>query len=133
MEITVDQKVEAGYTVLPVGSYNGSVTEAKEQEGDKAYYLRIVVQVSEPGEYAGVLIFDNVMVKSKAEEAPPNFQGHLRSLVEATLGEWRNFNSDELVGCDVQVRVKHEQYEGEPQHRVKRFGYSAYGPLPDED
>ncbi len=131
MRIHIDPNVESHFRVLEPGTYNVSITAVVPAEGPKAKYLKVTMVVTEPEDLTGIQVFDNLMYESKAEVEPENFQGNLKSLVEAALGEWKEFDHEELVGQNVQLRTKHEEYEGELQHRVRRFGYAPYGPLPE--
>lgn len=48
-------------------------------------------------------------------------QGMLRALVEAALGEWRDFDPEELYGREIQVNLKLDYFkkDGEEETRVK--------------
>jgi len=50
-------------------------------------------------------VFDNSLVVSPAEK-----QGKLRGFVEACGRAWTDLDSDELIGCDVTVKVIKEEY-----------------------
>ena len=50
----------------------------------------------------------------------PELQWKLRGLVEAALGEWRDFDESELYGKEVEVRINEEDYEGQIRNNAGR-------------
>lgn len=48
-------------------------------------------------------------------------QGMLRGLVEKVLGEWREFDTDELVGKEVEATLKEDTYAGNVKNVVGRI------------
>jgi len=64
-------------------------------------------------------LLDSSLVVSPAEK-----QGKLRGFVEACGRPWADLDSDELVGCDIQVKVIKEEYpkdSGNWSNRVGRY------------
>ena len=62
-------------------------------------------------------IFDNGLVTSPAEK-----QGKLRSFVEACGKSWGEIkDTDDLIGCELQVNVGVEEYEGVQKNVAKRY------------
>jgi len=64
----------------------------------------------------GTLLDSSLVVSDPAK------QGKLRSLVEACGKSWGQLtDSEELVGCELSVKVGTEEYNGELVNRVQRY------------
>lgn len=62
-------------------------------------------------------VFDNGLVTFPADK-----QGKLRSFVEACGKTWGELtDTDELIGCEVEVNVGVEEYEGNQKNVAKRY------------
>lgn len=61
-------------------------------------------------------IFDSSLVTS-----PPEKQAKLRSLVEACGLPWGDFDFNELIGRELSVSLKVEEYKGNPNNSVDRY------------
>lgn len=62
-------------------------------------------------------VFDNGLVISPADK-----QGRLRNFVEACGETWGNVtDTDTLVGKEVKVKLKTEEYQGELGNKVSRY------------
>lgn len=61
-------------------------------------------------------IIDNSILVSPIEK-----QGKLRSLVEACGISWGDFDTEQLVGQEVLVKVEIEDYKGEPKNTARRY------------
>lgn len=61
-------------------------------------------------------IFDMGLVISPSEK-----QGKLRGLVEACGMQWRELDSEDLIGKEVKVKLDVGLYNGEPRNNVARY------------
>jgi hypothetical protein len=50
----------------------------------------------------------------------PDQQWKLRALIEGALGEWRDFDSSELYGKEIDAVVGEEEYQGEIRNVITR-------------
>lgn len=53
--------------------------------------------------------------------SPADKQGKLRGLVEALGKSWADFDTDDLIGLECDVRVGIEEYQGENKNTAKRY------------
>lgn len=62
------------------------------------------------------------LIDSSVVVSDPEKQGRLRSLVEACGKSWGDVTSSEqLIGCEICVKVGIEEYNGEQVNRVQRY------------
>lgn len=127
-------EVDAGFDVGAPGVYpmriEGSknmqaVTEfdSKTTQGNKGIKVRLVFAdptgvntiKGEPAKNLGSIIDNSILI------APPEKQGKLRSLVEACSLPWSDFDTDQLVGQTVLVKVEVEEYKGEQRNVARRY------------
>jgi len=61
------------------------------------------------------------IVDSGLVVAPAEKQGKLRSLVEACSLPWADFDTDQLVGKELQAKVAIEEYNGTKRNNITRY------------
>ena len=126
-EVDPSAEAQTGFEDVKPGTYPMRIVEATEGVGQSSGEPNIkwrlehvtskdqlVNQGGKPltGTPGGLFYYTNLTVGK---------QGMLRALVEAALGEWRSAESDELLGKEVQVVVKNENYNGELRNKVARI------------
>lgn len=114
------------YRLRIQGSANmAAVTEfdSKKTPGNRGIKIRLVyvdptsitTDKGQPARNLGSIIDNSVLI------APAEKQGKLRSLVEACGLPWSDFDTDQLVGLEVEAKVDIEEYNGEKKNVVKRY------------
>ena len=114
---------------VPVGLYNVIIRKAEETESSNSNPMISLELEIEGGDYNGRLLFDHAVLTTKA-------LWKIKSIGSATgvKGEGDFFPHNELVNKRCRVKVKHEQYEGEPRAKVDRYEkLSTEDDLPEID
>ncbi len=125
---------DAGFDIAAPGVYpmriEGSknlaaVTEfdSKTTVGNKGLKIRLVFAdpsgvttiQGNPAKNLGSIIDNSVLI------SPPEKQGKLRSLVEAAGLPWGDFDTDQLIGQEVLVKVEVEEYKGDQKNTARRY------------
>lgn len=125
---------DSGFDIAAPGIYNlrieGSKNmpavsefDSKTTPGNRGLKIRLVFADpssvntvgGQPAKNLGSIIDNSILV------APPEKQGKLRSLVEACGLPWGDFDTDQLVGQEVQAKVDIEEYKGEQKNVVRRY------------
>ena len=128
-QFTPNMTVEAnlGFDVVKPGVYRmrvGEITEFTSKSGNQCLKVKLeYVDPSgctkldgTPAKNPGV-IFDNSLVTNPADK-----QGKLRQFCEACGRSWGSIsNTDDLVGSEVDVKVKTEEYNGEMSNKADRY------------
>jgi len=101
--------------VLPADTYECAVQEAEVKQGKKAAYIKWTLCISN-GEYTGRLVFNNTSLA-------PDAQFALKRFLEACKFEWgkKDFETSDVIGYAVNVKVAVKEYEGKAQNEVKGF------------
>lgn len=126
--------VDAGFDIAQPGVYpmriEGSPNmpavsefDSKKTPGNKGIKIRLVFadptavmkEDGTPAKHLGSII-DNSVLTSPAEK-----QGKLRSLVEAAGLPWTDFDTEDLVGKEVMVKVEVEIYNGDKKNTARRY------------
>lgn len=123
-----------GFDVVAPGTYRmrvKSITDKKKdgsmlisEKGNK--YYKVELEYVDPSgltkldgtpvKNAGTL-FDNGLIYEPAEA-----QGRLRNFVESCGISWADAGDEQaMVGCEVDVKVKTEEYKGEQSNKVGRY------------
>ena len=134
--ITVNPQAEANaaFDIAAPGSYRMRIEgspnfpgvsefDSKSTPGNKGLKIRLVFAdptavttlKGTPAKNLGSVI-DQSVVTYPAEK-----QGKLRSLVEACGLAWEDFDTDQLVGKELQANIGIEEYNGETKNVVKRY------------
>lgn len=134
--ITVNPNADAdaGFDVAAPGVYalriEGSKSmaavsefDSKTTAGNKGLKVRLVFAdpssvttiQGTPARNVGSIIDNSILI------APAEKQGKLRSLVEACGLVWGDFDTEQLVGQEVQAKVDVEVYQGEQKNVVRRY------------
>lgn len=127
-------EAKAAFDVVQPGTYRMRVKEVTDKKPDGSIlqsgkgnkYFKVTLEYVDPtsllredGQPAKSVgnIFDNGLVYEPAEA-----QGRLRNFVESCGKSWDTINdTDELVGCEVDVKIKTDTYEGEKSNKVGRY------------
>ena len=116
--ISVNPEAEVSqFNPVKAGVYKMRVTgsEQKKSQAGNDYIEWQMKFVSSADELKGI---DNQPLKGQPSNVrlrtmlSPELQWKLRALVESALGEWRDFDEDELYGKEVEVKIEEEEYEG---------------------
>lgn len=133
--IKVNPNVEAsggGFEVVKPGIYQmriegatnfPAVQEFTAQSGNTCLKVRLVFV---PGQIITNLKGDEAknpgsVVDSSLVIAPEEKQGKLRSMVEAAGIAWGDFDFNDLVGRELNVSLKVEEYKGNQKNSVDRY------------
>lgn len=96
---------------IPEDAYTATVVEVGEvKSGPKAHYVPVKLQISE-GEHEGRSFYQNLPIEGKGA-------GIFISFINTALGldydvddmEELAFDTDELVGAEVNINIKNEEY-----------------------
>ena len=123
-----------GFDVVQPGTYRmrvKSITDKKKdgsmlisEKGNRYYKVELeyvdptaLLKIDgSPVKNAGIL-FDNGLIYEPTEQ-----QGRLRGFVESCGVRWEDSGDEQsLVGCEVDVKVKIEEYKGEQSNKVSRY------------
>jgi len=99
-----DVEANMVFETLPIGTYEVEVEqiEVKQANGKEFPYLSMRYNIIEPTEFAGKKLFDNVSMA-------PTALFKLKQLTLAcNLDIGAEFDTDDLLGANVSVVVKHE-------------------------
>lgn len=97
--------------------------DSKTTIGNKGLKIRLVfadpsavnTMQGQPAKNLGSIIDNSILIH------PAEKQGKLRSLVEACGLPWGDFDTEQLVGQEVQVKVEVEEYKGEQKNVARRY------------
>jgi hypothetical protein len=111
------------FAPIPAGDYNVCIDSTvrkplnKESNGDKL----VVVYVINDGDHANRKLFDNLNLWHT--ESPDAVQFAERTLAQIcrVVGKDQITNAEELVGCNLSVRVEQEEYDGKIYNRVRAY------------
>ena len=100
---------------VPAGNYVCRVADGEVKEGPKGKYIKWTLDISE-GEFAGQQLWNNTSLI-------PDAQFGLKRFLQACNFEWgkASFDTADVIGCEVMVKVVQDMYEGEPKNKVKGF------------
>ena len=114
-KITINLDNVKELEVLPAAIYECAIQDAEVKQGQKAAYIKWTMCVSN-GEYTGRLLFNNTSLA-------PDAQFALKRFLEACKFEWgkKEFETGDVIGSAVNVRVAIKEYEGNAQNDVKGF------------
>ena len=100
---------------VPAGNYVCRVIDGEVKEGPKAKYIKWTLEIID-GEFAGQQQFNNTSLA-------PDAQFGLKRFLQACKFEWgkASFNTEDVVGSEVIVKVVMDMYEGETKNKVKGF------------
>lgn len=124
--LSVDlSKVEAmKFEVLPKGIYNAIIEEVKfemSKTSNKPMW-NLTLAVTDEGEFQNRKQFT---ILSFSEKALPGTKGAIATFAPELLNGPFNPSDDEIIGSltgkPVKIKIKHEEYQGEPQSRVQRW------------
>lgn len=90
VRLSIQNRENTGFTVLPAGSYFVEICEVKQEQGQKADYLSVKTRVLE-GEYAGAPLSFNLSLAATAEWKLNQFcdaLGYPKSQKEIDTDEW---------------------------------------------
>lgn len=120
-------EANVGFDVVQPGTYRMRVKDIKpfdSKSGNKC--LKVQLEYVDPSALSKEdgtpssnpgNLFDNGLVTEPAEK-----QGRLRNFVEACGINWASAgNTDELIGREVDVKIKSEEYQGERSNKVVRY------------
>lgn len=124
--LSVDlSKVEASkYEAIAKGTYNGLIEEVKFEMSKASNQPMWVVTlaITDEGEFQNRKIFTNL---SFSEKALPGTKGAIATFAPELTEAPFNPKSEEVLGSltgkRVKFKIKHEEYQGEPQARVARW------------
>ena len=100
---------------VPAGNYVCKVIAGEVKEGPKGKYIAWTLEICE-GEFAGQQLWHNTSLV-------PNAQFGLKRFLQACRFEWgkSSFNTEDVFGSEVIVKVVVKDYEGAPKNKVKGF------------
>jgi len=100
---------------VPAGNYVCKVVEGEVKEGQKGKYIKWTLEISE-GEHMGQQLWNNTSLV-------PEAQFSLKRFLQACNFEWgkASFDTADVAGSEVIVKVVMKEYQGEPKSEVKGF------------
>lgn len=100
---------------VPAGNYVCRIIDGEVKDGPKGKYIKWTFEIIE-GEFAGQQQFNNTSLV-------PEAQFGLKRMLQACNFEWgkASFDTADVVGSEVIVKVVMDIYEGEPKNKVKGF------------
>ena len=100
---------------VPAGTYLCTVQEGEVKDGPKGQYIKWTMCISD-GENTGQLLFNNTSLV-------PDAQFGLKRFLAACKFEWGkdSFETSDVTGCEVMVKVIADIYQGEVKSKVKGF------------
>jgi hypothetical protein len=106
---------------IPAGAYECMVqsVEMKQTRDETGSYLKVTLVVTD-GDYKGRLLFDNLNVRNKSEQAQRIGREALNGLLVAA-GIPGERDMSQLIQKTVMAKVKVEDYQGEAQNKVKGY------------
>lgn len=112
------EPAQDGYDAIPVGDYEAAIvaSEIKTTKAGTGKYLDLTVEILGPT-HAGRKVFPKINVENPNKQAVDIGMRELRSICDA-IGIAGFRQTEELHDKPLVVRIKHEQYQGEPQARV---------------
>jgi len=116
MRINVNlDEVESGFEPLPAGNYPVRISKVEQRHGKEAPYLAWEFTITE-GEYQGRKLFTNTSLA-------PQSLWNLKRLLVAAGFEWEDdgFDTEDTLGCELEVAVSQETYENRVRNRVDDF------------
>jgi hypothetical protein len=126
-------EANAAFDVVRPGVYRMRVKEIRDTKDDGSLfisekgnkYYKSILEYVDP---SALLKEDGTPVKNAGNlfdilvYEPAEHQGRLRNFVEACGKAWGEVSdTDDLIGCEVDVKVKVDTYEGEKSNKVARY------------
>lgn len=136
-QISVDFSDAPDFSLIPEGKYYVEVVEADvttSQNGDPM--MKVQLEITEEGEFQGRKLFDNMMLVGNGLGITKRNLGIL--LGDVPDGEF-SFDTDDLLGQEAQVLVKHRVWEeanggdGEARADVSKYYAIKGGASPTDD
>jgi len=120
INVNPDVEISGGFEIVKDGTYMMKIDTVEEKEGQKAPYLKWKLSFVQPKEELFGLddqpikgtpasLFVNTTLKAEA-------QFRLKELVLAAGGDWGDFDTDDMLEKEVQVKLKTKLYEGDMQY-----------------
>lgn len=134
ISVNPNADADAGFDIAAPGVYRMRIEgsknmpavsefDSKTTAGNKGIKIRLVFAdpsavstiQGQTAKNLGSIIDNSVLI------APADKQGKLRSLVEACGLPWGDFDTEQLVGQEVSVKVEVEEYKGEQKNTARRY------------
>lgn len=123
MKITVDPNTKAtGFGYVTAGLYRLRVNSVEQKEGKQFPYLKWELELTDPniqstdGESKPGHIFENTTLKTGE-----NAQFRLKQLCDALGIIWGDFDTDAVIGLELDAQLKIEEYQGKKSNGVDTF------------
>lgn len=123
MRINVDPNTEAGgFGYVEAGRYRIRVLKVEQKEGKNYPYLKWEFELADPnipttdGKGKPGHIFENTTLKSG-----DNAQFRLKQVCDALGQEWGEFDTDALIGMELDADLGIHEYQGVFSNDVKKF------------
>lgn len=123
MKIKVNPETDAsGFGYVEPGQYALRVVSCEQKQGTKAPYLKWECELVDPnvptttGKGKPGHIFVNTTLSQEG-----NAQFQLRRMCEALGLTWDDFDTEEVVGLELEVVLGTREYEGTITNEVKKF------------
>ena len=111
------------FAPIPAGDYSVCIESTTRKpinnaaNGDKL----VVVYVINDGNYANRKLFDNLNLWHTVSPDAAKFSAQSLAQICRVVGKEQIKDTDELVGCNLSVRVEQEEYEGKIYNRVRAY------------
>ena len=124
--IKVNPEAEVrSFSPVKAGTYLMKITKSEEKTSEKgnSYIKWQLAFVDAPDRLLGIdgqalkgapgNVFFNTMLN-------PDMQWNLRAIVEGALGQWRDFEPNELYGKEITCVITEDEYQGEISNKCSR-------------
>ena len=122
-----EAEANAAFDVIKPGVYRmrvEEITDFQSQSGNQCLKVRLayvdpgaLMKLDDTPAVNAGNVFDNGLVTSPADK-----QGRLRNFVEACGHSWGEVSdTDVLIGAEVDVKIKVDEYNGEQSNKVARY------------
>jgi hypothetical protein len=123
MRVTVDPNVEeGGFGYAAAGQYRLKVVKVEQKVGPQAPYLSWTLEISDPtvqtvtGKGKVGHVYEITTLKSGE-----NAQFRLKQLCNALGRTWGDFDTDEVIGCELDAVLGIEEYQSIMKNKVEKF------------
>lgn len=118
--ITVDATEAQTFEAIPEDTYPAEIRDITgPHQGPKAQYMKFEFEIND-GEYVGRRLWQNYTIEGKGAGFFCDLVNKIMGEGTAVVGEPFDFDTDDLLGSEVQLVVEVGEYQGEPSNEIKK-------------
>ncbi len=124
-DVNPDQIAENKFEAIPAGWYRALISsdEVKPTKAGDGKYLKLSLQIIEDGKFKNRIVFTNLNLWNKNQEAVAISNAALKSICDAVNVPWKPADSSLLHLKPMMIKLSIKEYNGNDQNEVK--GYKA--------